>query len=101
MLREFNSAYDSAAQLVIFLIKYLIHRSCLSDYSSKIDTSKTKIGSNEAEYRHILETLFKDLITVMGSPDWPVADLFALKGSLVMVKSILKNISNNTGRLNF
>ncbi|KAF9901320.1 Sister chromatid cohesion protein 2 [Linnemannia zychae] len=43
-------------------------------------------SSVEADYRTVLDTLVADLLTVLGQPEWPSADLYLLIFSKAMVR---------------
>jgi len=42
-------------------------------------------SSVEADYRTVLDTLVTDLLTVLGHPEWPSAELYLFLFSKAMV----------------
>ncbi|KAJ1987257.1 Sister chromatid cohesion protein 2 [Dimargaris cristalligena] len=62
-LRHFKGVVDAAGACASYVVKFLLGR-----------CAKTK-HSNELEYKVLLENLMDDVLTALGHPEWPVAEL--------------------------
>lgn len=76
-----KSLYDSAQQNASYIIKVLVQRA--------LSTSK----SSDEPYRKLLDIFTEDFLNVLGSPEWPAAEMLlrTLLGSMVNLAENTKN----------
>ncbi|KAF9312157.1 Sister chromatid cohesion protein 2 [Podila horticola] len=72
-----KASQDNAKTSVGYIFNFLLSRS----------TKGTK-SSVDADYRNVLESLLHDLLTVLGLPEWPSAEICLLMLSKSMVKHL-------------
>ncbi|KAI8821136.1 uncharacterized protein EV422DRAFT_567464 [Fimicolochytrium jonesii] len=84
---------DAMSQCAHYVFKFLVSRSTLNTsdaYQGKDNLVKNKRGaiSNEAEYKVVLEHIFKDLLVVLKTPEWPGADVALTVLGRVLVQAL-------------
>ena len=87
-----DSAMKSARVIAGYLFqKYVLHMEVW--LNARAGTSKAAKTSYDTDYRVILHTFIKDLLTVLYRPDLPAAALFLNVVSRLMVRSGFPNSS--------
>lgn len=76
--KDASSRLDNAAKSAQYVVKYLVQRA----------TTATKTG--DQPHRQLLEFFLQDFITVLGLPEWPVAELL-----LQILFANCRNIAEN------
>ncbi|KAJ3328720.1 Sister chromatid cohesion protein 2, partial [Blyttiomyces sp. JEL0837] len=77
-----------------YFLKYLISRSFPShsgdnkDKASSVSRRKSQAFTTEAEYKAILENIWKDIIVLVGEVEWPGADTVAMVFSRLMSNAL-------------
>ncbi|KAL8920025.1 MAG: hypothetical protein Q9208_006480 [Pyrenodesmia sp. 3 TL-2023] len=80
LAKEANALNDSAAKDAQYVIRYLVQRA--------MTASKT----GDQPHRHLLDMFAEDLISLLGNPEWPAAELL-LRALMVSMISITENKS--------
>lgn len=80
LAKEANALNDSAAKDAQYVVRYLVQRA--------LTASKT----GDQPHRHLLDMYAEDLLSVLGNPEWPAAELL-LRALMVSMISITENKS--------
>ncbi|KAJ3174527.1 Sister chromatid cohesion protein 2 [Geranomyces variabilis] len=85
--------YEAARQCAHYLMKFLLSRSGqpIADTATpkeKIKGRRTVGSTTETEYRAVLENLFKDLLVLSGTPEWPAADIAITVFSRLLMQTL-------------
>ncbi|KAJ3153127.1 Sister chromatid cohesion protein 2 [Geranomyces variabilis] len=85
--------YEAARQCAHYLMKFLLSRSGQPTAETATPKEKNKgrraTGSTtETEYRAVLENLFRDLLVVSGTPEWPAADIAITVFSRLLMQTL-------------
>ncbi|KAI4179702.1 MAG: hypothetical protein LQ346_007144 [Caloplaca aetnensis] len=80
LAKEANALNDSAAKDAQYVIRYLVQRA--------MTASKT----GDQPHRHLLDMFAEDLISLLGNPEWPAAELL-LRALMVSMINITENKS--------
>lgn len=81
LAKDVNELNDQAAKQAQYIIRYFVTRA--------MSTSK----SGDEPHRQLLDMLTEDLISVLGNPEWPAAELM-LRALLVSTMNIAENKSS-------
>lgn len=80
LAKEANALNDSAATDAQYVVRYLVQRA--------MTASKT----GDQPHRHLLDMFAEDLISLLGNPEWPAAELL-LRALMVSMINITENKS--------
>ncbi|KAI4206003.1 MAG: hypothetical protein LQ348_001124 [Seirophora lacunosa] len=80
LAQEANALNDSAAKDAQYVVRYLVQRA--------MTASKT----GDQPHRHLLDMFAEDLVSVLGNPEWPAAELL-LRALMVSMISITETKS--------
>ncbi|KAH6590969.1 hypothetical protein BASA50_008969 [Batrachochytrium salamandrivorans] len=77
----------SSSSSVAFIITYLLSRCVLSSEEKDITKmdARRRASSLETEYCTVLDILLRDVLSLVGSPEWPVAETVAQRVTSIMV----------------
>ncbi|KAJ3055802.1 Sister chromatid cohesion protein 2 [Rhizophlyctis rosea] len=94
MVEKFVAACKSATQATLDCVQYvlgfLVKKSVMdkNDINAKVEKGRPKrqqASTTEAEYKAVLDNLMSDVITVLNTPEWPVAETVATVYSQLMI----------------
>ncbi|KAJ3150510.1 Sister chromatid cohesion protein 2 [Geranomyces michiganensis] len=85
--------YEAARQCAHYLLKFLLSRSGqvpaeMASQKEKGKGRRTTGSTTETEYRTVLESLFKDILAVSGTPEWPAADIAITVFSRLLMQTL-------------
>ncbi|KAJ3034446.1 Sister chromatid cohesion protein 2 [Rhizophlyctis rosea] len=86
-----KSSFDASSTCATYALNFLFSKSSStekSDVGVKTEKGRPRrstTGTTEAEYKAVLDNLLADIVTVLGAPEWPAAEIVARNYSLLMI----------------
>ncbi|KAI8926564.1 hypothetical protein BC831DRAFT_413959 [Entophlyctis helioformis] len=90
-VQQSKEIVDSANQALSFVVKYLLGR-CAGSAEQQLDPmlkadTRRRTGTTESEFRVVLDIFLKDLLSLVGVPEWPAAETMAQKTTQIMMNT--------------
>ncbi|KAJ3186810.1 Sister chromatid cohesion protein 2 [Irineochytrium annulatum] len=91
-LRQYKTAMDASTKCSYSFLQYLTNRCFAGGNDSAVKAEKGRrksgIGSNENEYRFVLDNFLKDLMMLLDEVEWPGVEIMAKTFTVMMFKAL-------------
>ncbi|KAJ8331310.1 Sister chromatid cohesion protein 2 [Batrachochytrium dendrobatidis] len=87
-LHQIYQVVHSSNAYITFIIKYLLSRCVVSADDKEFSKQETRkrVGSLESEYCTVFDMFLRDLLSVVGSPEWPIAEVLAHRTTSIIIQ---------------